>query len=144
MKKLFHLHKKKKKQHLKTKENMSRIVNSVPQRTNATEKQRPMTLQARVELLKKEIATLERRIINLMLPSNRSITVNGKVLTLPVDQKKMVQLEQKKQQLMAELAGMQQRQPLAIVIKQATTKSNQAQTTRTTQLQKNISTNKAR
>ena len=63
-----------------------------------------MTLQARVELLKKEIATLERRIINLMLPSNRSITVNGKVLTLPVDQKKMVQLEQKKQQLMAELA----------------------------------------
>ncbi|MGM0109240.1 hypothetical protein [Enterococcus sp. AZ172] len=144
MKKFFRLPKKKKEQQLRTKENTSRTVNLVLQRTNDMESKNFLTSDEYIEQLKKELDTVDRRMINLMLPSNHSITVNGKVLILPIDRKKMVQLEQKKQQLMTKLVEIQQRQSLATVIKQAMIKSNQAQIIKTSHSQKNVITNKVR
>lgn len=144
VKKFFRLPKKKKEQQLRTKENTSRTVNLVLQRTNDMESKNFLTSDEYIEQLKKELDTVDRRMINLMLPSNHSITVNGKVLILPIDRKKMVQLEQKKQQLMTKLVEIQQRQSLATVIKQAMIKSNQAQIIKTSHSQKNVITNKVR
>ncbi|MGG5339811.1 hypothetical protein IGJ48_002513 [Enterococcus pernyi] len=144
MKKFFRLPKKKKEQQLRTKENTSRTVNLVLQRTNDMESKNFLTSDEYIEQLKKELDTVDRRMINLMLPSNHSITVNGKVLILPIDRKKMVQLEQKKQQLMTKLVEIQQRQSLTTVIKQAMIKSNQAQIIKTSHSQKNVITNKVR
>ena len=144
MKKFFRLPKEKKEQQLRTKENTSRTVNLVLQRTNDMESKNFLTSDEYIEQLKKELDTVDRRMINLMLPSNHSITVNGKVLILPIDRKKMVQLEQKKQQLMTKLIEIQQRQSLTTVIKQAMIKSNQAQIIKTSHSQKNVITNKVR
>lgn len=144
VKKFFRLPKKKKEQQLRTKENTSRTVNLVLQRTNDMESKNFLTSDEYIEQLKKELDTVDRRMINLMLPSNHSITVNGKVLILPIDRKKMVQLEQKKQQLMTKLVEIQQRQSLTTVIKQAMIKSNQAQIIKTSHSQKNVITNKVR
>lgn len=144
VKKFFRLPKEKKEQQLRTKENTSRTVNLVLQRTNDMESKNFLTSDEYIEQLKKELDTVDRRMINLMLPSNHSITVNGKVLILPIDRKKMVQLEQKKQQLMTKLIEIQQRQSLTTVIKQAMIKSNQAQIIKTSHSQKNVITNKVR